>query len=594
MRSPNEALQPDAAPPPPEQKQKRKRKSSTLGSLSGLLTFLLIVAIGVLAAVTVGKKRFEAAGPLEADKVVVVARGAETSDILEQLQRDGVISSASLFNAGLTAYGKRGDIKAGEYNFKAHASMRDVMTTLVEGKSILHAITIPEGLTSEQIVARLKENDVLIGDVREAPKEGALYPDTYKFARGMTREQLLTAMRRKQDEVLKEVWARRAQDIPVRSPFEMLTLASIVEKETGRADERPRVAGVFVNRLQKRMRLQSDPTIVYGLVGGKGTLGRGIMRSEVTQATPYNTYVIDGLPPGPIANPGRAALEAVANPSRTGDLYFVADGTGGHAFAETLDQHARNVARWRQIEKSASDKVDPEAATPAPGAAPTPGAPAAPAQRPGRRGDLGPANVFGALPGAVVAPQAVAAVTEQLAPRKGWAGRFDAAALAPSPELAAAPEPATRGAQQPKPTADKAAPAAREQGGPDKPSPFAAFALSPGAESVPIAGVTASDGLIEPELDPDMATPGSMATYPLSPARRAEMKAKAAHYGFASGSDAPPPPAPAQMASAPAAAAPGARPRVVDASEGTPLDPLLNRSYDLNSAKTIPAFRATP
>ncbi len=165
----------------------------------------------------------------------------------------------------------------------------------------------------------------------------------------------------------------------------MVTLASIVEKETGRADERPRVAGVFVNRLNKRMKLQSDPTIVYGLVGGRGTLGRGIQRSEIERATPYNTYVIEGLPPGPIANPGRAALEAVANPSRTKDLFFVADGTGGHAFAETLEGHSRNVARWRQVEKArqtpapdmAVDKADPPGATlperprPTPRTAPT-------------------------------------------------------------------------------------------------------------------------------------------------------------------------------------------------------------------------------
>jgi UPF0755 protein len=190
-------------------------------------------------------------------------------------------------------------------------------------------------------------------------------------------------MRSKQREVLNQIWQRRSPEVPVTTPAEMVTLASIVEKETGRADERPRVAGVFVNRLQKRMKLQSDPTIVYGLVGGRGTLGRGIMRSEIERATPYNTYVIEGLPPGPIANPGRAALEAVANPSRTKDLFFVADGTGGHAFADTLEGHQRNVTRWRQVERSrqqsqpadpgAVDKVDPNTAEPnsgQPGAAP--------------------------------------------------------------------------------------------------------------------------------------------------------------------------------------------------------------------------------
>jgi UPF0755 protein len=203
---------------------------------------------------------------------------------------------------------------------------------------------------------------VLTGEVNETPREGTLLPDTWKFERGMTRQELINRMQRAQREVLNQVWARRTPDLPIKTPQELVILASIVEKETGRADERTRVAGVFINRLAKRMKLQSDPTIVYGLVGGQGTLGRGILRSEIEKATPYNTYVIEGLPPGPIANPGRAALEAVANPSRTKDLYFVADGTGGHVFADTLDGHNRNVARWRQVEKSRleANKASPE------------------------------------------------------------------------------------------------------------------------------------------------------------------------------------------------------------------------------------------
>ena len=196
----------------------------------------------------------------------------------------------------------------------------------------------------------------------ETPREGSLLPDTYKFERGTTRQQIVGTMQTAQRQAIEQIWQRRSSDLPIKSPQELIILASIVEKETGRADERTRVAGVFINRLMKRMKLQSDPTIVYGLVGGKGTLGRGILRSEIEAATPYNTYVVEGLPPGPIANPGRAALEAVANPSRTKDLYFVADGSGGHAFAESYDQHQRNVTRWRQIEKSrpapGADEVD--------------------------------------------------------------------------------------------------------------------------------------------------------------------------------------------------------------------------------------------
>ncbi|MBL8589716.1 MAG: endolytic transglycosylase MltG, partial [Methylobacteriaceae bacterium] len=493
LRSPNDALQPEAAPPPPEPKPKKKRRASTLSSLSGALTFMMVLAIAGIAALSIGKKRFDEPGPLAADKVVVIARGADTTEILDQLQREGVISSATLFNLGISAQGRRGEIKAGEYQFKARASMREVMTTLVEGKSILHAITIPEGLTSEQIVQRVREHELLAGDVRELPKEGTLFPDTYRFARGLPREQLLNLMRRKQDETLKDVWARRAQDLPVRSPFELVTLASIIEKETGRGDERNRVAGVFVNRLQKRMRLQSDPTIVYGLVGGKGTLGRGILRSEVLQPTPYNTYVIDGLPPGPIANPGRAALEAAANPARTRDLYFVADGTGGHAFAETLEQHNRNVQRWRQIERDAKDRLTPEAEqipASAPGAAP-PAAPAAPARpAPARRGALDGA-VFGALPRAIEAPAlAPLAAPGGLGAREGWAGTFQVGAL-----VAAAP-------------------------GPEAPSAASAYALGPGAEAIPIFGVTPDDetSAFVPEIEsgPDAAATGSIATYPVS------------------------------------------------------------------------------
>ena len=190
-------------------------------------------------------------------------------------------------------------------------------------------------------------------------------PDTYYFERGDTRLSILSRMAKTQTKTVDEIWKARSPDLPIKSPWEMVTLASIVEKETGKTEERPRVAGVFINRLDKHMRLDSDPTIVYGLVSGKGTLGRSITRADLNQSTPYNTYIIDGLPPGPICNPGKAALEAVAKPARSKDLYFVADGTGGHAFAETLDQHQKNVARWRQIEKDVKDKLAPDVTGPA-------------------------------------------------------------------------------------------------------------------------------------------------------------------------------------------------------------------------------------
>ena len=223
-----------------------------------------------------------------------------------------------------------------------------------------HSVTIPEGLTSEQIVARLSDNDIFSGSVREIPREGTLLPETYKFPRGTTREQVIQRMQQAQKRVVAEIWERRSPDVPIKSPEQLVTLASIVEKETGKPDERSRVAAVFVNRLRQKIKLQSDPTIIYGLVGGKGTLGRPIKRSEIAQPSPYNTYVIDGLPPGPISNPGRASLEAAANPARTRDLFFVADGTGGHAFTETYDQHQKNVAKLRAMEKQIqNDTVEP-------------------------------------------------------------------------------------------------------------------------------------------------------------------------------------------------------------------------------------------
>jgi peptidoglycan lytic transglycosylase G len=261
----------------------------------------------------------------------------------------------------------RSDLKPGEYNFQKNASLREVIATIVEGKVVQHSVTIPEGLTSEQILARLGENDIFAGGVREIPREGTLLPETYKFPRGTSREQVVQRMQQAQKRLVAEIWEHRSPDIPIKSPEQLVTLASIVEKETGKSDERSRVAAVFTNRLRQKIKLQSDPTIIYGLVGGKGTLGRPIKRSEITQPSPYNTYVIEGLPPGPISNPGRASLEAAANPARTRDLYFVADGTGGHAFTETYDQHQKNVARLRAMEKQIqNDTVEPSADDPPP------------------------------------------------------------------------------------------------------------------------------------------------------------------------------------------------------------------------------------
>jgi UPF0755 protein len=358
-RSPRAALEPEQVPPPPKRSERARNPFVVVGN--AIITILIILMIGVGGAYVYGKQLIEAAGPLKEDKIVNIPARAGKRDIADILQREGVIDvNPWAFIGGVFALKASSELKPGEYSFQKNASLRDVIGTIVEGKVVQHAVTIPEGLTSEQIVARLSDNDIFAGSVKEIPREGTLLPETYKFPRGTTREQVVQRMQQTQKRVLAEIWERRNPDIPVKTPEQLVTLASIVEKETGKADERSRVAAVFVNRLRQKIKLQSDPTIIYGLVGGKGTLGRPIKRSEIQQPSPYNTYVVDGLPPGPIANPGRASLEAAANPARTRDLFFVADGTGGHAFTETYDQHQKNVTKLRTIEKQIqNDTVEP-------------------------------------------------------------------------------------------------------------------------------------------------------------------------------------------------------------------------------------------
>ncbi len=380
-----EAVNATVAPPPPP----KRRKTGLIGLFSGLMTASLILVLVLAGGIAMGRKQFAAEGPLPADKFVIIERGSSSEDIAEHLTHEGVIEKPgwlwfALFwrdlQAKFSSSAANNRAKSGEYLFKRHVTMNEVLEIISSGRSVEHTITIPEGLTSEQIVQRLKDNDLLVGEISQIPVEGSLLPDTYKVNRGTPREALLARMQREHKRVLQEVWNRRAKDLPLKSTRELVTLASIVEKETGRADERNRVASVFYNRLEKRMKLQSDPTIIYGLIGGKAILGRSLTRAEIDKPTPYNTYVISGLPPGPIANPGRAAMEAAANPSQTKDLYFVADGTGGHAFAESLEQHNRNVARWRQIE-ALRQQSGQGAAAPAQGA-PGTGTPPATARQP--------------------------------------------------------------------------------------------------------------------------------------------------------------------------------------------------------------------
>jgi UPF0755 protein len=347
-RSPRAALEPERVPLPSRHSKRARHPVVVVGN--AIFTLLIVLSIAAAAVLFIGRQRFEAPGPLAEDKMVNIPRGLGIRDIADLLQREGVIDQPYVFMGGVIALKARGELKYGEYQFTKNSSVADVVDTITEGKVIQHAVTVPEGLTSQQIVARLLENDGLAGQIKEIPREGTLLPETYRFTRGMTREQIIQRMQQAHRRVLQEVWERRMQDLPVKTPEQLVTLASIVEKETGRPDERTRVAAVFVNRLKSRIRLQSDPTIIYGLTGGKGSLGRPILKSEIEQPTPYNTYVVDGLPPGPIANPGRASLEAAANPARTKELYFVADGTGGHVFSENYTEHQKNVARLRGIE----------------------------------------------------------------------------------------------------------------------------------------------------------------------------------------------------------------------------------------------------
>ncbi len=385
-RSPRTAIEPDMVEVPTRRSAGARHPLVVIGNAIVSIFVLLAVVAGVV--LFIGKERFEEPGPLPQDRIVNIPHGSGMRDIADVLTREGVIDQPWVFIGGVLVLKAREDLKAGEYQFKAHSSLRDVVATIVEGKVVPHQVSIPEGLTSEQIVTRLLADNVLTSDIKEIPSEGSLLPDTYNFTRGVTREQMIQRMQQAQQRVIQEIWDHRSPDLPLGTPDQLVILASLVEKETGKSDERSRVAAVFVNRLKLNMRLQSDPTIIYGLVGGKGTLGRPIMKSEITQPTPYNTYVINGLPPGPITNPGRASLEAAANPARTRELYFVADGTGGHVFAETYEQQGKNVARLRLIETDQKDQVpiddqmnSPPPPPPAQGATATSAAPVPPPLR---------------------------------------------------------------------------------------------------------------------------------------------------------------------------------------------------------------------
>ncbi|MEX0969549.1 MAG: endolytic transglycosylase MltG [Paracoccaceae bacterium] len=359
-----------------------------------LIIIVALVALGL--AINWGKDAFYAAGPLGADVEFIIESGESIVSVGDRLEADGIISSAMVFRLGARYTDRRNTHKHGAHIISAGASMDDVLNEIAkpaqsftefrvtvtlneamtfraeqradgayaqitdeaqaagvlagDESSVSYRLTLPEGVTSFEAVERMAQVSFLGGRRPELPPEGSLAPDTYEVANGADREALVAEMMAAQAAILASAWERRNPDLPIESPEDLLILASIVEKETGVADERRQVASVFVNRLRQGMRLQTDPTVIYGVTLGREKLGRGLRRSELDAETPYNTYVIFGLPPTPIANPGRAAIEAAANPDDTPYIFFVADGTGGHAFATTLAEHNANVARWRAIE----------------------------------------------------------------------------------------------------------------------------------------------------------------------------------------------------------------------------------------------------
>ena len=543
LRSPREALQPVAAPAPPP---RRKRKSGFLGRISGILSLAVVLSVVLGGAAMYIVTEVNSPGPLSTDKVVQIPKNSSGSEVVEQLTREGVVDHPSLMNAWIIL--KQPRLRAGEYAFKRASSIVDVLKVIEFGKPIVYKLTIPEGLTSEQIVDRVLENDVLTGEIKDFPREGSLLPDTYQFERGYTRDQIVKLMRQAQDKLVKEVWSRRSPDVPIRSPLELVTLASIVEKETGKAEERPRVAAVFINRLNRDMRLQTDPTVIYGIVGGRGTLGRGLTRAELDTPTPYNTYTIKGLPPGPIANPGRAALEAVANPLKTNELYFVADGTGGHAFAETRTQHERNVAKWRQIETQARD-------LPTQSPAPVP-------------------SLNGVSPPVLPVPQA-----RGLSPQS------------PLPQIAPLPQPNSPGSPPTGTRSELPIQRAPRLAVTALPLPNQQYSLGqmpqlniPGVSDVDEPGSAIA---AENFSDTD-AIGGPVESYPVPASRRTGGRSIASGLN----GDAPRQDIASAGSLAVSQGEPGQpRPRAFDAVEGTAKDPLKNTTFDLNSPKDIPTLR---
>ncbi len=350
-----------------KKRKTKRRRSALVDILNGVLSLVILAIIAVVGVVMFAAHEFYQSDETQQETTFQIHAGTGLSTIAARLEDAGLIDNRWVFQFGALANSKAREIKAGEFRIARGASMADILTEITEGEPITYSVTVPEGFTSWQVVERVRARTELTGDIETVPEEGTLLPDTYIFQRGDERSEIIQRMRAAQDEALAEIWASREPDLPLETPEDLVTLASIVEKETGVPDERPEVAAVFINRLERGMRLQSDPTIIYGITNGEGALGRGLTRSEIEEETPYNTYVVDGLPAGPIANPGIEAMRAVANPAESDALYFVAAGANpsqGHVFAQSYDEHRENVAQYRAAleEAAAVEGAEAEAA----------------------------------------------------------------------------------------------------------------------------------------------------------------------------------------------------------------------------------------
>jgi UPF0755 protein len=350
-----------------KEKKKRRRRSGLLDVVNGLLMLLVLGILVVGATFFYGLSQFYAQGPVEEETPFLVERGSSLSLVAARLETQGLISNRLIFQGGGLAMRKQGDLKPGEFRIPAGASMADIMELMTEGRAVEYFITVPEGATSWQVAQRLNDpSQNLTGDPVPVPPEGSILPGRYDYFPRDSRQSVLEEMQARMRAAVDEVWEQRASDLPLESKEELVILASIIEKETGIATERPEVAGLFVNRLRAGMRLQTDPTIIYGITRGERHLDGGITASQKAEATPYNTYVIDGLPPTPIANPGIESLRAAANPADTKHLYMMAVTPGrprdGHYFASTLAEHQQNEAKYRQQERAAAQQArQPEA-----------------------------------------------------------------------------------------------------------------------------------------------------------------------------------------------------------------------------------------